>query len=44
MCRTEHDKIFGGYTPLSFNPVNNLGGWIADNSGTSFLFSLSNNH
>ena len=41
LCQTEHGKIIGGYTPLVWGKSNN---YLRDESGESFIFSLTNNH
>ena len=41
LCETVHEKIIGGYTPLSWNKS---GQKIKDASDRSFIFSLTNNH
>jgi hypothetical protein len=44
ICRTNGDKVIGAYSPLSFNPTKSKSGeYISDDSGESFIFSLSNN-
>ncbi len=43
LCETLHDKVIGGYTPLVWdNP--SISKLMKDNSGSSFIFSLTNNH
>ncbi len=41
LCETVHGKIIGGYTPLTWSNSDNI---LKDESGSSFIFSLSNNH
>ena len=41
LCETVYGKIVGGYTPLVWNKS---GRKLKDESGSSFIFSLSNNH
>ncbi len=41
LCETVHGKVIGGYTPLVWSKSNQL---LKDESGSSFIFSLSNNH
>ena len=40
-CETEYGKVIGGYTPLVWNKSNKQ---VKDESGNSFIFSLTNNH
>ncbi len=42
ICETTHGKVIGGYTPLPWDKTKS--GYINDESGTSFIFSLTNNH
>jgi hypothetical protein len=41
LCETVHGKVIGGYTPLVWSKS---GQYQKDESGSSFIFSLSNNH
>lgn len=41
LCKTNKDKIIGGYTPLAFNPISNKMEYIADQSCESMIFSLT---
>ncbi len=41
LCETFYDKVIGGYTPLVWSKS---GQCLKDDSGSSFIFSLSNNH
>jgi hypothetical protein len=41
LCETVHGKVIGGYTPLVWSES---GQKLKDESGSSFIFSLSNNH
>ncbi len=41
LCETVHGKVIGGYTPLVWNKSCQK---LKDESGSSFIFSLSNNH
>jgi hypothetical protein len=41
LCETVHGKVIGGYTPLVWNKSRQK---LKDDSGSSFIFSLSNNH
>jgi hypothetical protein len=43
LCETVHGKLIGGYTPLVWEKAKD---WSCqkDESGSSFIFSLSNNH
>ena len=44
LIETTKNKIIGGYTPMSFNPVDNTNNLFAvDNTKSSFIFSLTNN-
>ncbi len=43
LCETVHGKVIGGYTPLAWDKAND-GQYQKDVSGSSFIFSLSNNH
>ena len=42
LCETVHGKVIGGYTPLVWNTNNTT--HLKDESGRSFIFSLTNNH
>ncbi len=42
ICETVHGKVIGGYTPLVWEKKN--GDHVKDESGRSFIFSLTNNH
>ncbi len=41
LCETVNGKVIGGYTPLVWNKSRQK---LKDESGSSFIFSLSNNH
>ncbi len=43
LCETVHGKVIGGYTPLVWEKAK-IGQCQKDDSGSSFIFSLSNNH
>lgn len=43
VCKTNKDKIIGGYSPLAFNPASNKIEYAPDESGDSMIFSLSEN-
>jgi hypothetical protein len=43
LCETVHGKVIGGYTPLAWDKAKNSQ-CQKDESGRSFIFSLSNNH
>ena len=43
LCETVHGKVIGGYTPLVWD-LSKSGQKLKDESGSSFIFSLSNNH
>jgi hypothetical protein len=43
LCETVHGKVIGGYTPLAWDHSKNSQ-CQKDESGSSFIFSLSNNH
>jgi hypothetical protein len=43
LCETVHGKVIGGYTPLVWDKAKH-GETQKDDSGSSFIFSLSNNH
>jgi hypothetical protein len=43
LCETVHGKVIGGYTPLVWDEAKS-GQCQKDESGSSFIFSLSNNH
>jgi hypothetical protein len=42
LYETVYGKVIGGYTPLVWNHKN--GAYLKDESGSSFIFSLTNNH
>jgi hypothetical protein len=41
ICKTNKDKIIGAYTPLAFNPISNQFKDVADESGESMIFSVT---
>jgi hypothetical protein len=43
ICETNKDRIIGGYTPFAHNIGSGSSAWVADSSGSSFLFSITNN-
>ncbi len=43
ICETLHGKVIGGYTPLVWD-IQKDEDQIKDESGRSFIFSLTNNH
>jgi hypothetical protein len=43
LCETVHGKVIGGYTPLVWDKPS-ISKLMKDDSGNSFIFSLTNNH
>ena len=44
LCETVHGKVIGGYTPLVWDKNLTINKLMKDDSGSSFIFSLTNNH
>ncbi len=44
VCKTNGDQVIGAYSRLSFNPTKAKSGeYVCDDTGASFIFSISNN-